>query len=624
MSAQPSPNKRQALRLFKALSSESSVRQGQPVQSLRLRSLVVVACASCWIGISAAPALANPYIVTNTNDSQAGSLRQAILDANANPGTDTISFQILPDNGLQTIKPFSALPTITDPVVIDATSQSCLACAGPAIQLDGTSAGAGVSGLEITAGSSTVRGLEVTGWSNRGIELETGDSNLVVGNYVGTDGSQPLANGGAGIIVYGGSTDNTVGGTVASDRNVVSGNDKGVVIVGSATTGNLVEGNNIGTNAAGSGAIGNGKDGVLVVNGANNNTIGGTAPGAGNLTSGNGEAGVDLTASNLNTVEGNYIGTDASGTVAVGNQKGVGIGGGSPNNLVGGTVAGARNVISGNVHRGVVIGASGTSGNLLEGNYIGTDATGSGALANGFDGILIFNTATNNMIGTAAGVRNVISANTWDGVFITGSGTTGNKIQGNYIGDASGSGALGNAGGVLVAGGATKNTIGGAVGGAGNTIAFNSGAGGTNDFNVAFRGGVGVQVDGASTTSDAILSNSIFANGSTVGIALTNGGNGNQPAPAVVSIVSSGTSTTISGTVTAGKPRVEVFVNPSGCGDPEGKTFLGTAKFSPGRNSRNSWSLKVAKLTARQGVTATATDNSTSNTSPFSNCKGTP
>jgi hypothetical protein len=591
------------------------------MQILWLRALVVVACGLCWIGISAAPALANTYIVINTNDSGPGSLRYAMTSANANEsGPNTIDFAI-PDPGVQTISPTSALPTITNPVVIDATSQ-CLTCTSPSIQLDGAIAGAGVSGLLITAGQSTVRGLEITGWGNRGIELQ-GSSNLIAGNYLGTDGSRALGNVAAGVIIDGGATHNTIGGTVARDRNLVSGNDKGVVIAGSSTSGNLVEGNYIGTNANGSSAIGNAKDGVLIVNGAYNNAVGGTVAGAGNLTSGNGAAGVDVTASSSNTVLGNYIGTDANGSSAIGNQKGVGIGGGSPNNMVGGTATGARNVISGNVNRGVVIGASGSSGNIVEGNYIGTDTTGEKPLANGLDGVLVFNSATSNTIGgTVAGAGNVISGNNYDGVFITNTGTRGNLVQGNYIGtDANGSSAIGNAGGVLVAGSATNNTIGGTVAGAGNTIGFNAGTGGgINDFNVAFKRGVGVQVDAGSTTGDAILSNSIFANSSRVGIALTNGGNANEPMPTVSSVTTSSTSTTISGTVTAGNIRVEVFVN-TNCGDPEGNKFLGSAKVSRNPRNRYSWSLTVAKLASGQGVTATATRTSTSNTSQFSSCK---
>jgi hypothetical protein len=510
--------------------------------------LVVVVCGLGWSGSSAAPALAIIFPVTNASDSLPGSLRDAIMSANGNPGLDTIDFAI--GTGAQTISPTSVLPTITDTVNIDGSSQPGFA-GTPLVRLDGAGAGSSATGLVVSASSSSVRGLEITGWSNRGIELAGGASNLIAGNYIGTDGSSALANVNAGVIVDGGSTGNTIGGTVAGDRNVLSGNGRGVVVAGSGASGNVVEGNYIGTNAAGTSAIANGTDGVLVVNGATGTTIGGTTPGSGNVSSGNGQAGVDVTASSSNTIEGNYLGTNAAGNGAVGNLKGVGLGGGSPNNIVGGTTPGSRNVISGNTNRGVVIGASGSNGNLLEGNYIGTNAAGSGPLPNGLGGVLVFNNAIGNVTG-------------------------------------------------------------GTIAGAGNTIAFNAGAGKTSG---SLMGGVGVLVDGGSSTRNAILSNSIYANSALVGIKLSNGGNSNEPAPTVSSVAKGRRSTRISGTVSAGNVRVEVFVSPS-CGDPEGKRFLGSPDVSHQR-----WSLNVPKLGSRQGVTATATRLSTSNSSQFSGCR---
>jgi parallel beta-helix repeat protein len=497
MSAQHSSKKhRTAFRSFIAWSAAFFDRRGRRTQRFGLRALVVVVCGLGWSGSSAASALAIIYPVTSTGDSGPGSLRDVITSANGNPGLDTIDFAI--GTGAQTISPTSVLPTITDTVNIDGTSQPGFA-GTPLVRLDGAGAGAGATGLVVTASSSSVRGLEITGWSNRGIELAGGGSNLIAGNYIGTDGSNALANVNAGVIVDVGSTNNTIGGTVAGDRNVLSGNGRGVVVAGSGTNGNVVEGNYIGTNAAGTSAIGNGTDGVLVVNGATGNTIGGTTPGSGNVSSGNGQAGVDVTASSSNTIEGNYLGTNAAGSGAVGNLKGVGLGGGSPNNLVGGTTPGAGNVISGNLNRGVVIGASGSNGNLLEGNYIGTNAAGSGALPNGLGGVLVFNNAIGNVTG-------------------------------------------------------------GTIAGAGNTIAFNAGAGKTSGSLV---GGVGVLVDGGSSTGNAILSNSIYANSGKVGITLTNGGNAGQPPPTVSSVTTGRRSTKISGTVAAGTTRVEMFVSPS-------------------------------------------------------------
>jgi hypothetical protein len=397
----------------------------------------VIVCALGWGGESAARALAATFPVTTTADSVAGSLRAAITSANTTPGPDTIDFAI--GSGAQTISPTSALPTVTDSVTIDGTSQPGFA-GTPLIRLDGGSAGAGVTGLIIAAvGSSTVRGLEITGWGNRGIELQGGGSNLVAGNYIGTDGSNALGNITAGVIVDAGSTNNTIGGTVGADRNLVSGNGKGVVVSGSGATGNVVEGNYIGTNAAGSSAVANATDGILVVNGATNNTVGGIVPGAGNVSSGNGQAGVDVTAASSNAIEGNFFGTNAAGNGAVGNLKGVGLGGGSPSNVVGGTTPAARNVISGNRNRGVVIGAPGSDANVVEGNYVGLGVAG-GALPNGLGGVLVFNDSIGNTIGgTVPGAGNRIAFN-------TGAGNNGGGLEGGV--------------GVLIDGGlATRNAI---------------------------------------------------------------------------------------------------------------------------------------------------------------------
>jgi len=516
------------------------------VRRLGTRYLVVIVCAIGWGNAATGTALAVPIPVTSAADSGPGTLREAITSADASPGPDSISFAI--GSGPQTIGPSSALPPITDPVVIDATTQPGFS-GTPLIRLDGAGAGAGATGLVVTAGSSTVRGLQITRWSNRGIELAGGGSNLVAGNYIGTDGGSALGNLNAGVIVDAGSVSNTIGGTVGPDRNVVSGNGKGVVVSGSGTTGNLVEGNYVGTDAAGSGPVGNTTDGILVVNGANGNTVGGIVPGAGNVSSGNGQAGVDITAAAGNLVEGNYFGTNAAGNAAIGNLKGVGLGGGSPNNLVGGTTPAARNVISGNRNRGIVIGAAGSNANLVEGNYVGLGAAG-GPLPNGLGGVLVFNRSIGN-------------------------------------------------------------TIGGNVPGAANAIAFNAGAGRGGGTLV---GGVGVQVDGGTSRRNPILSNSIYSNSARVGITLTNGGNASQPAPRITSVVSRRRSTRISGIVAPHRTRVQVFANPR-CGDPEGKRLLGFRVVSDRR-----WSLRVARLGPRRGVTATATRASTSNTSRFSKC----
>ena len=124
------------------------------------------------------------FVVTNTNDSGLGSLRQAILDANANTGADNIRF-LIPGAGVQTINLTSALPAITSPVVIDGTTQPGFA-GSPIIELNGSGA-AGATGLSITAGNSVVRGLVINRFAGEGIRLQTGGGNRIEGNYIGTN-----------------------------------------------------------------------------------------------------------------------------------------------------------------------------------------------------------------------------------------------------------------------------------------------------------------------------------------------------------------------------------------------------------------------------------------------------
>jgi hypothetical protein len=395
------------------------------------------------------------FTVTNTNDSGSGSLRQAILDANANAGADTIVFNI-PGAGVHTITPASTLPTITDPVTIDGTTQPGFA-GNPIIELSGAIAGA-TNGLNITAGSSTVLGLVINRFkgnndpsaSGNGIFLEKNGGNVIEGNFIGTDvtGTQILRNDSAGVHVECGSANNKIGGTSASARNVLSGNSYGVWFTCTSGKGNLVDGNFIGTDVTGTAALGNSSAGVDIR--ADDNTIGGTTAGAGNLISGNnGDGVVILVGASKNLVQGNFIGTDFTGTKPLGNNSdGVHIQhGSSSDNMIGGPtpaigMTGARNVISSNGRNGVAI-DSGAQNNQVLGNFIGTDVTGTSALGNHEDGVLIEN-ARDNRIGDV-GAGNIISGNHDFGVSIKDGGSFSTEVLGNYIGtDVTGTAPLGN------------------------------------------------------------------------------------------------------------------------------------------------------------------------------------
>ena len=336
----------------------------------------------------------------------------------------------------------------------------------------------GEDGVIVDQSNETqILGNVVSGNAENGITIQVGGTgNVVRGNLVGTnaDGSASLPNGRHGVAISSASG-NTIGGTAVGARNVISGNTAdGVSIQGMSSTNNLVQGNLIGLNSAGTVAVGN-ANGISILE-VSGNTIGGMTEAARNVISGNRLAGVTIQdGSANNAVLGNYIGTNATGTAALGNE-----GSGlfildAPDNTVGGTVAGVRNVISGNELDGVHITGTGSTGNMVQGNYIGTDATGTAPLGNFDDGVDIREGAKDNTVGgTAAGARNVLADN-FDGVHIEGAGTTGNVVQGNYVGtDVSGTEYLGNYDdGVEIGAGAANNVIGGAAAAARNVISGN-------------------------------------------------------------------------------------------------------------------------------------------------------
>jgi parallel beta-helix repeat protein len=366
------------------------------------------------------------FVVTNANDAGPGSLRQAILDVNAQPGPDVIAFA-MPRGSGDAIRPTAPLPPIVQPVAIDGTTQPGYA-GQPLIEVSGSSAGSGADGLTLAAGGSTVRDLVINGFDGAAIHVEGAGGDLVTADLLGTDptGTTALGNG-AGVFIDGAS-ENTVGGTGPGAGNLISGNRlDGVVISGS---GNLVQGNRIGTDLTGTLALPN-RIGVSIFYIGSNNTIGGTEPGAGNLLSGNRRDGVAIAGGADNRVEGNRIGTDASGTAALGNRFGVELFSGSALSTVGGTAPGAGNVIAGNQEDGVGIYSN---SNVLEGNFIGTDPSGGLDLGNGGNGVAVraFQYGFRNTIGgSEAGAGNTVAFNGQDGVLIdTG---TGNAVQQNTI-----------------------------------------------------------------------------------------------------------------------------------------------------------------------------------------------
>jgi large repetitive protein len=397
--------------------------------------------------------------------------------------------------------------------------------AGNLIGTDGTGAmpiantyqgvfiGGGATGNTVGGTAAGARNV-ISGNNGDGVDItNTGTSqNVVVGNYIGTDttGGIALGNTTTGLSIYGGATGNTIGGSTAAAANIISGNaGDGVDISGQGTSNNLIEGDSIGTDATGTMRLGNAGAGVSIFDNANDNTIGGSTAVAGNTIANNGDApgdGIDINGVNGIVIQAEHIQNNSN--------AGIRIEGGAQSNTIGGTTAAAANIISGNKGAGVVLSGDGTSANVLESNLIGTDATGTFAVGNGYVGVQISDGATNNTIGsTAAGSGNVISGNQSSDVYITGTGTTGNVVTANFIGtDITATMAIGNAyQGVLISGGAASNTIGGTVAGSGNIISGNR-----TD---------GVDIVNSGSNSNLVAANIIGAD-ITGGLPLGNGGAG--------------------------------------------------------------------------------------------------
>lgn len=450
----------------------ASPRSGKPSFPLSWCGILSIAL----IGLSP-PGLESQttFTVNTTNDVDDGtcnavhcSLREAITAANHTEGGAVIAFNI-PGPGPHSIRPLFSLPNIEKDITLDGTTEPDFA-GTPVVELDGT-ATEQVNGLNIVLSNNTIRGLAINRFGMNGIQFHAEAANNVVeGNFIGTDvtGSVALGNGNSGVLI-GQAPNNTIGGTTTAARNVISGNSEGITIVDVASTSNTIMGNYIGTNAMGDAAIPN-NVGILVL--APGNTIGGTAPGAGNVIAGNQSQGINFGPPNAtgNLVVGNYIGVDASGTTALGNDIGVWVDN-VAGNTVGGTSPVARNVISGN-REGITLWEAGATGTLIQGNYVGTNATGDAAIPNE-TGIPVY--SPGNIIGgTEEGAGNLISGNASNGVNFYGENATGNTLLGNLIGtDATGTSALGNGDSGVAVVFAAGNTIGGTADGAANTLSGN-------------------------------------------------------------------------------------------------------------------------------------------------------
>lgn len=405
-----------------------------------------------WFGfaISLSTAPAATFTVENTALNGAGSLKQAILDANAAAGPDEIVFNI-PGDGPHIIAPTfqEFLPAITDRVTINGYSQpgaqpntgTTANNAVIKIQIDGVEASAN-HGLTLRASGNVIRGLSITRFGGDAINIQSGaNNNTIAGNFLGINAlaSNTAEAGNRDGILMTSSSGNTIGGTSPADANLLSDNSQfGVYIQSGATpsSDNVIIGNWLGLSANG-GNKGNSAGGVKVFF-SQRTRIGGNAAGERNVVSGNSDVGFWVEGSTETLIQGNYIGTDASGLLARANfGGGILIFDASGNRVVG-------NAISGNSGRGIALDGSANDNAILN-NLIGVNVAGA-ALRNNSHGIYLGSSPSRNRIGdgTANGA-NTIANNGGAGIWV--SGGTGNAIRGNSIHSNTGLGIdLGDAG----------------------------------------------------------------------------------------------------------------------------------------------------------------------------------
>lgn len=398
----------------------------------------------CLLAINRAAAAV--FTVTTLNDSGAGSLRQAMLDANASTGADTLNFN-LPSGGVQTIAPLTPLPDITGPVSINGYSQpgssaNTLAGGNDAvllIRLDGVKLTSGFPvalNFKAGAGGSSVRGMVIVRFASAVYANELSNF-TVAGNWVGMD-VDGVARGTSFEAIYitsffSPANNVIIGGTAPADRNVISGNRYGVWFNGATTANSAVLGNFIGTDPTGTLPRGNLFGGVNVF-GATNITIGGTLPGARNVIAGAtaaGGTGVTVQGGGGAAILNNLIGTDVSGRYDLGNSSdGVYITSSQSNRIIG-------NEIVNNRANGINLASS--SGTVVENNYIGTDSSLTRPLGNALAGITLSG-STNRIGGAVAGQANTIQFNGGAGVAVTASTAVQNEISANRIFDNGGLG----------------------------------------------------------------------------------------------------------------------------------------------------------------------------------------
>ena len=403
--------------------------------------------------------------------------------------------------------------------------------AGNGVSVDGTTTHTTIGGT--AKGDGNI----ISGNAGPGVLLQ--GPATVLGNFIGTstNGNAFIANTGDGIQVFSGGC--TVGGTLPSDRNIIAGNGGDGILVdakNAAADPINILGNYVGAHQTGVNNGGNAMNGVEVKSGIVN--IGGPAMGAGNVISGNAQSGIDVTApaGSSTTVQGNLIGLDPTGTLAIPNVlQGVFLDGSKGVNIIGGTAAGTGNLISGNTEHGIALDASPNV--TIASNIIGLNKDGDQAVPNTGNGI---------QVNSSSGVSirdNLISGNgqlATGGVHIGGN-SSGTLVTGNTIGlNKAGTQAVPNLNGVVVEATTTNTTIGGTANGARNIISGNAGAGVLLKGPATVQGNfIGTDKNGNASIANGADGIQVSSGGSTIGgntisgntgagIAIMKGGDGNQ------------------------------------------------------------------------------------------------
>jgi len=571
--------------------------------------------------------LANTYVVTNTNDYGTGSLRAALLNCLSNPGTPhTVVFNIPtsdpgfnPTTGVWTIVFYDeGLPPLTTGyITIDGTTQTNYAGNtnpyGPEICLNGNMNTVEYCITIQNSAYNVIKGLIINEFLY-GIQIYGSGShhNFIVGCYLGCNHDATVRKGNYNAIeIISGANQNHVGGRTPDERNIVSGNEYAGIRISDAHY-NVIINNLVGVNRTGSAELHN-YDGITVEGASTYNQIGGDSTIERNVTSGNVAYGIDIFGVGCmgNKIQGNFIGTDITGSYAIANTYGLLFDDRSHQNLVGGYNVGEGNLISGNTAFGAYFYNNGTNSNALIGNKIGTDITGTYAIPNE-TGVHIDGCTFANLVDS-----NLISGNLANGITLFATYTDYNTIIRNKIGtDISGHMPLGNGNqGILITQGSANNTIGGTIQNA-NIIAFN--------------GKNGVKIESENSDHNLISCNSIHSNGN-YGIELypVDGFNPNDlgdtdtgpndllNSPVIDTIIYSGSQATIQGHIDVINPtttKIEIYralQNINYCS--EGKDYLGYTYC----NSLGQWSFTFNYASINDYYTALSID-SANNTSEFS------